>query len=166
MCLAIPGKIESVSGDDPLTRMGRINFGGILKEACLAYVPEVKVGDYVIVHVGFALSRLDEAEAHKVFEYLKQMDELALELGSVIPQIKAVVAYVPANVRRAACCGNTRVPYAWTWQGQPLAYESGRGARRNLEVAMRAVITVEYTINPWIYSKRTRPALFNDPLNQ
>jgi hypothetical protein len=73
---------------------------------------------------------------------------------------------VPANVRRAACCGNTRVPYAWTWQGQPLAYESGRGARRNLEVAMRAVITVEYTINPWIYSKRTRPALFNDPLNQ
>jgi dienelactone hydrolase len=92
--------------------------------------------------------------------------ELALELGSVIPQIKAVVAYVPANVRRAACCGNTRVPYAWTWQGQPLAYESGRGARRNLEVAMRAVITVEYTINPWIYSKRTRPALFNDPLNQ
>ena len=80
MCLAIPGKIESISGDDPLSRMGKINFGGILKEACLAYVPEVKVGDYVIVHVGFALSRLDEAEAHKVFEYLKEMEELA-ELG-------------------------------------------------------------------------------------
>jgi hydrogenase expression/formation protein HypC len=76
MCLAIPGKIESVSGDDPLTRMGRINFGGILKEASLAYVPEAKVGDYVIVHVGFALSRLDEDEAQKVFEYLKQMEEL------------------------------------------------------------------------------------------
>ena len=54
MCLAIPGKIESITGgDDPLTRMGKINFGGILKEASLAYVPEVKVGDYVIVHVGF-----------------------------------------------------------------------------------------------------------------
>ena len=76
MCLAIPGKIESVSGDDPLARMGKVNFGGILKDACLACVPEAKVGDYVIVHVGFALSRLDEDEAHKVFEYLKQMEEL------------------------------------------------------------------------------------------
>ncbi len=76
MCLAIPGKIESVSGDDPLTRMGKINFGGILKEASLAYVPEARVGDYVIVHVGFALSRLDEDEAQKVFEYLKQIEEL------------------------------------------------------------------------------------------
>ena len=76
MCLAIPGKIESISGDDPLTRMGKVNFGGIRKEACLAYVPEAKIGDYVIVHVGFALSRLDEDEAQKVFEYLKQIEEL------------------------------------------------------------------------------------------
>jgi hydrogenase expression/formation protein HypC len=80
MCLAIPGRIESVSGDDPLTRMGKVNFGGILKDACLAYVPEAAVGDYVIVHVGFALSRLDEDEAQKVFEYLRQMQELG-ELG-------------------------------------------------------------------------------------
>ncbi len=65
-----------MSGDDPLTRMGKINFGGILKEASLAYVPEARVGDYVIVHVGFALSRLDEDEAQKVFEYLKQIEEL------------------------------------------------------------------------------------------
>jgi hydrogenase expression/formation protein HypC len=78
MCLAIPGKVESITGDgDPLRRMGKINFGGILKEASLAYVPEVKVGDYVIVHVGFALSRVDEEEAHKVFGYLKEMEELA-----------------------------------------------------------------------------------------
>ena len=78
MCLAIPGKVESITGEgDPLTRMGKINFGGILKEASLAYVPEVKVGDYVIVHVGFALSVVDEEEAHKVFGYLKQMEELA-----------------------------------------------------------------------------------------
>ncbi len=77
MCLAIPGKVESISGgDDPLTRMGRINFGGVIKEACLAYVPEVLVGDYVIVHVGFALSKVDEDEAQKVFGYLKQMQEL------------------------------------------------------------------------------------------
>jgi hydrogenase expression/formation protein HypC len=77
MCLAIPGKIESIQGDDPMSRVGKVNFGGILKQACLAYVPEAKVGDYVIVHVGFALSRLDEDEANKVFEYLKQMEELA-----------------------------------------------------------------------------------------
>lgn len=76
MCLAIPGKVISISGDDPLTRMGRIDFSGVIKQACLAYVPEVRVGDYVIVHVGFALSKVDEAEAQKVFEYLKKMDEL------------------------------------------------------------------------------------------
>jgi dienelactone hydrolase len=74
--------------------------------------------------------------------------ELALQLGSMYPQIKAVVAYVPANVRRGACCGNTRVPYAWTWQGQPLAFESGRAARRNLETAMHAAIAVERTHGP------------------
>jgi len=58
-----------------LTRSGRINFGGVIKEANLAYVPEAVTGDYVIVHAGFALSRVDEDEAQKVFEYLKRMDE-------------------------------------------------------------------------------------------
>ena len=77
MCLAIPGRIERISGDDSLTRMGHVNFGGIVKEASLAFVPETKRGDYVIVHAGFALSRVDEEEAQKVFAYLKQMDELA-----------------------------------------------------------------------------------------
>jgi hydrogenase expression/formation protein HypC len=77
MCLAIPGKITSVTGEDPLMRMGKIDFGGILKEASLAYVPEAKVGDYVIVHVGFAISRVDEDEAQKVFEYLREMEDLA-----------------------------------------------------------------------------------------
>jgi hydrogenase expression/formation protein HypC len=76
MCLAIPGKIERITGDDPLTRMGRVNFGGVLKDASLACVPEAQVGDYVIVHVGFALSRVDETEAQKIFEYLKQMEDL------------------------------------------------------------------------------------------
>jgi hydrogenase expression/formation protein HypC len=82
MCLAIPGKIVSVSGDEPLERSGRIDFGGILKTASLAYVPEAVVGDYVIVHVGFAISRLDEAEAQKVFEYLKEMEGLSELDGS------------------------------------------------------------------------------------
>ena len=66
----------SISGDEPLQRTGRIDFAGIFKQASLAFVPEAKVGDYVIVHVGFALSKVDEAEAQKVFEYLKQMGEL------------------------------------------------------------------------------------------
>ena len=65
-----------ISGDAPLERTGKINFGGILKSASLAYVPEAVVGDYVIVHVGFALSRVDEAEARQVFAYLKQMEGL------------------------------------------------------------------------------------------
>jgi hydrogenase expression/formation protein HypC len=66
----------SVTGDEPFDRMGKVSFGGVIKEVSLAYVPEVVVGDYVIVHVGFAIGRLDEAEAQQVFGYLKQMDEL------------------------------------------------------------------------------------------
>ena len=77
MCLAIPGKITSISGEDPLMRTGKVDFGGILKEVSLAYVPEARLGDYVIVHVGFALSRVDEAEAQQVFEYLRQMEDLS-----------------------------------------------------------------------------------------
>ncbi|MCC7451441.1 MAG: HypC/HybG/HupF family hydrogenase formation chaperone [Anaerolineae bacterium] len=76
MCLAVPGKIISISGEDPFTRTGKINFGGIIKEANLAYVPEAKVGDYAIVHVGFAISIVDEKEAAQVFDYLQSMGEL------------------------------------------------------------------------------------------
>jgi hydrogenase expression/formation protein HypC len=80
VCLAIPGKIVNLSDDAGLMRTGKVNFGGIIKEVSLAYVPEAGIGDYVIVHVGFAISRLDEAEARRVFDYLRQMDELQ-ELG-------------------------------------------------------------------------------------
>lgn len=76
MCLAIPGLIEGISLDDPIMRTGIVRFGGILKEVNLAYVPEAEPGDYVIVHVGFALSVVDEQEAIRVFEYLKSMEEL------------------------------------------------------------------------------------------
>ncbi|HOW80474.1 MAG TPA: HypC/HybG/HupF family hydrogenase formation chaperone [Verrucomicrobiota bacterium] len=65
-----------MSGEDPLLRTGKVDFGGILKEVNLAYVPEAVIGDYVIVHVGFALSRVDEAEAKQIFEYLREMQEL------------------------------------------------------------------------------------------
>jgi hydrogenase expression/formation protein HypC len=76
MCLAVPGKIVSIEEADAVFRAGRVDFGGIVKSVNLAYVPEAKVGDYVVVHVGFALSIVDEGEAKKVFEYLRDMDEL------------------------------------------------------------------------------------------
>jgi len=76
MCLAIPGKVLSIAGDEPLQRAGRVSFGGIVKEVNLSFVPEAQTGDYVIVHVGVAISRVDEAEARRVFDYLRQMGEL------------------------------------------------------------------------------------------
>jgi hydrogenase expression/formation protein HypC len=83
MCLAIPGKVLEVTGDEPLLRTGRVSFGGIVKQVNLAYVPEVHVGDYVIVHVGFAISKLDEQEANRVFTYLQDLGELnELEMES------------------------------------------------------------------------------------
>jgi hydrogenase expression/formation protein HypC len=78
MCLGVPGKVVEMIGESPLGMpMAKVSFGGIIKEACLAYVPEVQVGDYVIVHAGFALSVIDEEEAMEVFEILKQMQDLA-----------------------------------------------------------------------------------------
>lgn len=83
MCLAIPGKIVSIEETDPVFRSGKVNFGGIQKNVNLAYVPEAKIGDYVLVHVGFAINIIDESQALEVFEYLKQMGELTdIEEGS------------------------------------------------------------------------------------
>ena len=73
MCLAVPGKIISIVGEEPLLKAGKVSFGGVVKEVSLAYVPEAKVGDYVIVHVGFALSILDEAEAKQTLADFEEM---------------------------------------------------------------------------------------------
>jgi hydrogenase expression/formation protein HypC len=73
MCLAIPGEIIEITGGDPLTRMARVSFGGVIREASLAYVPEAKPGDYVLVHAGFALQTIDEEEARRTLELLEQM---------------------------------------------------------------------------------------------
>ena len=77
MCLGVPGKVIEIQDNSLGMAMGKVDFAGITKEVCLAYVPEVQIGDYVIVHVGFAISVVDEDEAMQVFEYLKEMDELA-----------------------------------------------------------------------------------------
>ena len=77
MCLGVPGELVEVYEQDGL-QTGKVNFGGILKEVYLVYVPEAQVGDYVLVHVGFALSRLDEDEAQEILTYLKPLG-LAVE---------------------------------------------------------------------------------------
>jgi len=74
MCLAVPGQILSIREEDAYTRAGQVRFGGIVKEVNLALTPEARVGDYVVVHAGFAISILDESEAEQVFEYVRQMD--------------------------------------------------------------------------------------------
>jgi hydrogenase expression/formation protein HypC len=76
MCLAVPGKLLSVTDDGPITRSGKVSFGGIVKEINLALVPDAGIGDYVLVHVGMAISQIDEGEAAQVFEFLRQMDGL------------------------------------------------------------------------------------------
>ena len=77
MCLAVPGRILEIEGDDPLLRAGRVDFAGTIKRVNLAYVPEARVGDYVLVHVGFAISVVDDEDAQKVLSYLSQMGDLA-----------------------------------------------------------------------------------------
>jgi hydrogenase expression/formation protein HypC len=77
MCLGVPGKVIEIEENSLGMTMGKVDFAGITKDVCLAYVPEVELGDYVIVHVGFAISVVDEEEAMQVFEYLKEMEELA-----------------------------------------------------------------------------------------
>ncbi len=77
MCLAVPGRVESIHVDRGL-RMGRVNFGGVVKEVCLAYLPDLAVGDYAIVHVGFAISRIDEAAARETLRSLE-------EIGAIEP---------------------------------------------------------------------------------
>jgi hydrogenase expression/formation protein HypC len=90
MCLAIPGKVIELHQAYGL-RMARVEFGGITREACLEYLPEAGLGDFVLIHVGFAISRVDEEEAARSYAYLEEMDELAelsaaaLELDQDVP---------------------------------------------------------------------------------
>jgi hydrogenase expression/formation protein HypC len=81
MCLAIPGKVEEILTEGDL-RIGRVNFGGVVKRVCLDYVPDVEVGDYTIVHVGFALSKIDEATALQTLDDFRAMGVLDTELES------------------------------------------------------------------------------------
>jgi hydrogenase expression/formation protein HypC len=81
MCLGIPGKVVEIWESDGV-RMGRVDFEGVRKEVCLAYVPEIEAGDYTIVHVGFAISRIDEASARETLRLFRELGVLDAELGS------------------------------------------------------------------------------------
>jgi hydrogenase expression/formation protein HypC len=79
MCLGIPGKVLEIYHENEM-KMGKVDFGGVIKEACLEFLPEIQVGDYTIVHVGFGISQLDEEEAQRTMEMLREMEMLADEL--------------------------------------------------------------------------------------
>jgi hydrogenase expression/formation protein HypC len=76
MCLAVPGKVIFVQGEDPLLRYARVSFAGVIKNVSLTCAPEAKIGDYVLVHVGVAISIVDQKDAEETYEYLRQMGEL------------------------------------------------------------------------------------------
>jgi hydrogenase expression/formation protein HypC len=90
MCLGVPGKVVSITRHEVGMQMGRVQFGGIQKEVCLSFLPGIQVGDYVIVHAGFAISQVDEAEAAKTFEILKQMGDLAELSGEGVDAVAKV----------------------------------------------------------------------------
>ncbi len=103
MCLAVPGRIDTIY-DDQGTRMGKVNFGGVVKEVCLEYLPEAVVGDYTIVHVGFALSRIDEVSAQetlRLFESLGLLEEELQELRaapvSLAESLEGPIANLPGE---------------------------------------------------------------------
>ncbi len=79
MCLAVPGQVEEIF-DAQGIRMGKINFGGVIKEVCLAYLPEIEIGDYAIVHVGFAISKIDEQSARETLRAFEELGILEEEL--------------------------------------------------------------------------------------
>ena len=93
MCLAIPGKVVDTYEQNGL-RMGKVQFGGITREACLEYVPETQTGEYVLVHVGFAISRVDEDEAERTYQALRELDQLT-ELDT--PDDKVPTLFKPAK---------------------------------------------------------------------
>lgn len=83
MCLAIPGKVVEAF-DQGGIQMAKVQFGGIIREVCLEYLPETKVGEYVLVHVGFAISKVDEEEAHRTYQILEEMDQLSELIAPVV----------------------------------------------------------------------------------
>jgi len=104
MCLAIPGKVEEITTDG-LIRVGRVNFGGVVKNVCLDYVPEVQVGDYTIVHVGFAISKIDEETAEQTLRDFREMGVLEEELGTEEEAFARAAKAPQSNCPDGSCNG-------------------------------------------------------------
>lgn len=102
MCLAIPGRVEEISTDG-LIRIGRVNFGGVVKRVCLDYVPEIEVGDYTIVHVGFALSKIDEKTAQETLNAFRAMGVLEEELASEEEAFARAAVTPPSSCPDGSC---------------------------------------------------------------
>ncbi|MFP5206703.1 MAG: HypC/HybG/HupF family hydrogenase formation chaperone [Acidobacteriota bacterium] len=102
MCLAIPGKVEEIATDGGL-RIGKVNFGGVIKRVCLDYVPEVEVGDYTLVHVGFALSKIDEATAEQTLADFRALGILDEELASEEEAFARAAQRPPSNCPDGSC---------------------------------------------------------------
>ena len=105
MCLAIPGRVEEITTDG-FVRMGKVNFGGVVKKVCLDYVPEVEVGDYTIVHVGFALSKIDEETAQQTLADLRAMGVLDEELASEEEAFARAAARPQSSCPDGSCDGS------------------------------------------------------------
>jgi hydrogenase expression/formation protein HypC len=88
MCLGIPGKVVEIYQTNDM-KMGKVDFGGVIKETCLEFLPDIQVGDYTIIHVGFGISQLDEAEAQRTLEMLREMEMLADELPELEEGLQA-----------------------------------------------------------------------------
>ncbi|MGP8243160.1 MAG: HypC/HybG/HupF family hydrogenase formation chaperone [Bryobacteraceae bacterium] len=109
MCLAVPGRVEEIY-EGFGSRMAKVNFGGVIKEVCLAYVPEIAVGEYTIVHVGFAISRIDEAEARQTLDLFREMGMLDEEFAAEQRQFERAAASPPAECDSAACQPGSKEP--------------------------------------------------------
>jgi hydrogenase expression/formation protein HypC len=109
MCLAIPGRVEAITTDG-LVRMGRVNFGGVVKNVCLDYVPEVEVGDYTIVHVGFAISKIDEETAEKTLADFRAMGVLDEELAGEEEAFARAARAAPSPCPDGSCSVASQVP--------------------------------------------------------
>lgn len=107
MCLAIPGKVIETFDKGGML-MARVQFGGIIREACLEYVPETVAGDYVLVHVGFAISRIDEAEAERTYQALKELDQLTELESPVVEEVEEVQESPPVSDEPVVVGGENR----------------------------------------------------------
>jgi hydrogenase expression/formation protein HypC len=139
MCLAIPGRVEDIV-DEGVIRMGRVNFGGVVKRVCLDYVPEVGVGDYVLVHVGFAISMVDEVTAKETLEMFGQMGVLDEELASEEEAFRRAELRPQSNCPDGSCSDGSGISGA---RGDSEPVSRGKAGKAGPSTAVAATTSVQ-----------------------